>query len=218
MFTEPMGQDYDLNIGLIVGGQYNYVIDTGLGSCSVVPLIDYIGSNGKPIVFVNTHAHWDHIWGNWVFKDSIIIAHAFCRELIHRHWDEALQEFSDSIDGEVRKSLPNLVFEDLLYFPDDGVMIFHTPGHSIDCISIFDEVDKVMYAGDNIGDTAEAIVPFLATSPEIFRGTIDKYRRYDFDVCISGHNKPQGKNVLDLMDAALDECWKKQIEEFGMPE
>ena len=218
MFTEPMGQSYDLNIGLIIGDQYNYVIDTGLGSGSVEPLFDYLCDDAKPIIVVNTHCHWDHIWGNWVFKDSIIIAHAYCRARIDRYWNEAILEYSGSMDGEVRKCLPNVVIEDFLYFPDDGVRIFYTPGHSIDCISIFDEVDKVLYAGDNIGDTAEVIVPFISTSPEIFKDTIGKYRRIDFETCISGHNKPQGTDITDLMESSLEDCWRKQVEEYGIPD
>ena len=67
MFTQPMEKTYDLNLGLILGAKYNYIIDTGLGSGSVAPILEYIGSDTKPIIVVNTHYHWDHVWGNWVF-------------------------------------------------------------------------------------------------------------------------------------------------------
>jgi glyoxylase-like metal-dependent hydrolase (beta-lactamase superfamily II) len=61
LFTEPMGKTYDLNVGLIIGKQYNYIIDTGLGSGSIAPIVEYLDSDRKPIIVVNTHAHWDHI-------------------------------------------------------------------------------------------------------------------------------------------------------------
>ena len=32
MFTQPMNEHYDLNIGLILGNKHNFIIDTGLGS------------------------------------------------------------------------------------------------------------------------------------------------------------------------------------------
>jgi len=212
MFTEPMGKTYNLNMGLIMGKQYNYVIDTGLGSGSTATILEYLGGDKKQILVVNTHCHWDHIWGNWIFRDNIIISHVKCRELMDIHWDEAVNENSDSKDGDVVKYLPNLVINDNVYFPDDGVKIFYTPGHSIDCISIYDECDKVLYAGDNIGDTEDIIVPYIDTDMETFKKVIDVYRKYDFEICISGHNKPQGKNITSLMDANLEMCWKKQLE------
>jgi len=206
-----MTREYDLNLGLILGSRNNYIVDTGLGSGSVAPILDYIGDDGKPIIVVNTHFHWDHIWGNWVFASSPIISHATCRELADSCWDEALRENAGYVDGEVHKCLPNMLFEGCLHFPDDDVSIFFSPGHSEDCISIYDAVDKVLYAGDNIGDTEDAIVPWIDTDMETFQSLIELYKRYDFDVCISGHNKPQNKSILARMEASLADAWKKQI-------
>ena len=33
----------------------------------------------------------------------------------------------------------------------------------------------------------------------------------DFNVCVSGHNKPQTKNVLKRMGSALEDSWRKQM-------
>jgi len=203
MFSQPMGKEYDLNLGLILGKAHNYVIDTGLGSGSVLPILDYIKSDGKPIIVINTHFHWDHIWGNWMFAGSPIISHTTCRELEDKYWDKQLQGNSKYVDGEVRKCLPNIVFDRSLYFPDDGISIFHTPGHSEDCISVFDAVDKVLYAGDNIGDTEDKIIPEIDTDTKTFMRLIETYKRYDFDICISGHNKPQNKSVLARMESSM---------------
>jgi len=217
MFSEPMGDVYDLNIGLILGNQYNYVIDTGLGSGSVMPVIKYLGHDAKPVIIINTHSHYDHIWGNWVFKDNLIIAHAKCRELTDKHWEETINEFSHSIDGKVHKCLPNVTIENSICFPDDGIRIFYSPGHSIDCISIYDEVDKVLYAGDNIGDTEDVIVPYIETDLETFKKLIELYKKFDFNICISGHNKPQKQDIICRMEAALEDCWSRQVCENGMP-
>ena len=212
MFSQPMTNDYDLNLGLILGIKHNFVIDTGLGSGSVEPVLEYIGNDSKPIVVINTHSHWDHIWGNWVFGNSLIISHTTCYELEDRYWDDALQEFAESIDGQVQKCLPNMVFEGRLYMPDDRIVIFHTPGHSKDSISVYDSVDRILYAGDNIGDTEEEIVPWIGTDLTTFQGLIETYKQYNFDICISGHNKPQKKAVLERMESKLEDAWKKQTE------
>jgi len=210
MFTQPMTREYDLNLGLILGRRHNFVIDTGLGSGCVAPVLEYIGDDAKPVIVINTHFHWDHIWGNCAFEDCAIIAHTSCRELADKYWEEDLMENSGFVDRQARKCLPNLLFEESLYFPDDEVRIFHSPGHTWDCISVYDAADNILYAGDNIGDTDDEIVPWIDTDPVTFRRLIGNYRLYGFEYCISGHNKPQKKAVLDRMESALEDAWKKQ--------
>jgi len=210
MFTQPMNEHYDLNIGLILGKKNNFIIDTGLGSGSVRPIIEYIGSDKKTIIVINTHCHWDHIWGNFMFENCFIIGHPLCRELQDKHWDDVVKDNKVSIDGEVRKCLVNTTFEGTLYFPEDEITIFTSIGHSGDDISIFDTVEKVLYAGDNIGDTEKEIVPWIGTDLETFQNLIELYEKYDFDFCIAGHNKPQTKEVLTRMEAALPDAWVKQ--------
>ena len=176
MFTQTMawdGQDIDLNMGLILGAKRNYIIDTGLGSGSVAPILEYIAQDNKTIVVVNTHSCFDHVWGNWLFEDSLIIAHTACRDSQEEDWDYCMQNYGGLASGEVRKCLPNLVFEKRLHFSDDGIEFFHTPGHTAGCISIFDTVDKVLYAGDNIGDTDEEIIPRIETDLATFQRSIE---------------------------------------------
>lgn len=202
----------DLNIGLILGQNRNFIIDTGVGSDSVAPLIEFLKSDAKPIVVINTHSHYDHVWGNFMFKDSLIIAHVKCMEYLEKSWDDDIKKYGDMIEGSTQKCLPNMTFDGVLNFNDEGISIFNSPGHAIDGISIYDSIDKVLYAGDEIGDTDDDIVPQIHTSPEIFQKTIDMFKTIDFDICISGHNKPQKRDVLFRMEAALADSWKKQNE------
>lgn len=55
---------WDLNVYLIMGRKCNYIIDTGLGSLSIDPIKDYIKNDNKKTIVINTHYHWDHVWGN----------------------------------------------------------------------------------------------------------------------------------------------------------
>ena len=196
--------DWNLHLHLILGERYNYVIDTGLGSESIAPVKEYLKNNKKPVIVINTHYHWDHIWGNHCFKDDIIISHSLCREIVAKNWDEMLEKNESYIRGNVEMCLPNLVFEEDLYFPDDKIRIFYTPGHTIDCISVFDEYDKVLNAGDNIGDTMQEIVPSLKTEKAIYMKSINKYKELNIDACISGHNDVLGKDVFDKIESILN--------------
>jgi len=205
MFSEPVWDDYGLNLGLILGVKHNFIIDTGLGSGSVQPILDYIGESDKPIIVVNTHYHWDHIWGNCVFENGTIIAHPLCIKKQDKLWKKTLRKHKKYRNGDTAKCIANTPLDGVMYFEEDGVIIFASPGHSADDISVYDMVDKVLYVGDNVGDSDEDILPSIGTDDETFRRLIKLYETYDFEVCISGHNTPQGRDVLARMAAALDE-------------
>ncbi len=189
--------EWDLNLHLIMGKRYNYIIDTGLGSLSMEPVKEYIKNDNKPIIGINTHYHWDHIWGNGSLQAYMIVSHKLCRELIESEWDRMMQRNGRYVVGEAEKRLPDLTFEKELYFPEDKIRIFYTPGHTIDSISVIDEEEKVINLGDNVGDTLDEIVPNIAAGEKTYRETLLGYNNMEFDTCLSGHNGILGKDVIE---------------------
>ncbi len=190
---------WDLNIYLIMGNKYNFLIDSGLGSLCIEPVTDYIKNQSKPLFVINTHYHWDHIWGNSSLKTCSIISHKLCRDIIEQQWEVMMKKNSQFCCGNVEICLPNMVFESEIYFPEEQIRIFHTPGHTIDGISVLDEQDKILHAGDNIGDTLDEIVPNLNCERDTYINTLMKYKEYDFELCLSGHNGILQKDVLDVI-------------------
>ncbi|MFV0402043.1 MAG: MBL fold metallo-hydrolase [Oscillospiraceae bacterium] len=205
MYTYNLGP-WNLNLHLILGEHRSYVVDTGLGSETVAPILKELESRDKPVVVINTHFHWDHIWGNFCFPDSPVISHVLCREQADNLWDEMLQKNGGYIRGEVQKRLPDLVFTDSLSFPDDGIRLFYTPGHTVDGISVYDERDRVLNAGDNIGDEPDDIVPGLNEPEAVYRKTLEQYMALDVAACISGHNAVQGGDIFRRILAELDKA------------
>ncbi len=197
LFTNSIPAGWDLNIHLIMGDKYNYIIDTGLGSSSIAPIKEYLKHNSKPIIVINTHYHWDHIWGNSSLKNCIIISHKLCREMIEVNWEEMIQRNKQYLNGEVEMYLPNLIFEKELYFPEDKIRIVYTPGHTIDSISVIDEVEKVLNTGDNIGDSIDEIIPSIYCEKDTYINTLLKYKDMNFDTCVSGHNIILERQVID---------------------
>ena len=213
IFTVPENADYDVNLGLILGENHNFIIDTGMGSSCVNAILEYLAGDSKPIVAINTHAHEDHIMGNWVLKDSIIISHMLCREIMDKRWNdgsirEYVQQNSEYFDDEIHKCLPNLVFEYSLHFPDEGITLFHSPGHTEDCISVYDAFDKVLYTGDNFG-VSEGVAHLWAEDLQDYQRLIETYKQYDFNICIPSHSEPQTRGVLTLLETALAEACRK---------
>jgi len=204
VFTEFISEwNSGLNMHLILGENRNYLIDTGLGSEDMSYIKEYLENDSKPLIIINTHYHWDHIWGNHCFKDELIISHSKCRQAIEDKWDGMLNTNKHLIKGKVELKLPNLVFDDELYFSDDKIKLFYTPGHTIDGISVFDKIDGVLNAGDNIGDTIEKIVPEIYSDNELYRRSLQLYKQLDVNFCVSGHNIVLGKDVFDQIEEKL---------------
>lgn len=188
--------DWELHLYVIRGNRFNYVVDTGLGSLNAEPVREYIQKDSKPVIVINTHHHWDHIWGNASWQGEILVSHRLCREFIESEWDGMMQKNGRYCQGAAAKHLPNLVFNDTLSFPEDGLTLFHTPGHTADSISIWDEADRVLYAGDNIGDSPDEPVPSLYAGMEHYIRTLNLYQELDFDTCLSGHNSIMDKSII----------------------
>ncbi|MDJ0312772.1 MBL fold metallo-hydrolase [Arthrobacter sp. H35-D1] len=58
-----------VNIGLVVGSERALVIDTGCGPRHAAEILTAVRAvTTLPLVVANTHAHWDHFFGNAVFR------------------------------------------------------------------------------------------------------------------------------------------------------
>ncbi len=73
--------DLDLNCGLVIGQRRVLVIDTATTTAQGEELADAV-RHVTPLeqVVVNTHAHYDHCFGNAAFRDSQIYAHVDAAE------------------------------------------------------------------------------------------------------------------------------------------
>lgn len=170
---------------LIKGKKCNYLVDTGLGSGTADFIKGYIARNCPgDVVVINTHYHWDHIWGNIGFEGDAICAHPLTLKMIGEHWDEMVQKGGKYKDGEIKNVLPNTPIADYFLFDEDGIEIFYTPGHTVDSLSVYDRIDKVLHVGDNM----ETPFPSVHDTEAHLKDSLKKYLEYDFDRCICGHN------------------------------
>ncbi len=201
-FTNP--SSCPLNVYAIQGSQYCYVIDTGLGSLNALPIKEYMEESGKRIIVINTHHHFDHIWGNSTFQNNLIISHALCREMIASQWEDMMRDYRHRCLGKVQMKLPDLVFTGELHFAEDGLRLFHSPGHTMDSISVLDEKDRILIVADNIGESMTQIIPSLSCEKNMYRSTLEKYLTLDFDFCVSGHNKILNKQSIGDILAIMD--------------
>jgi len=153
-----------------------FLLDTFAGPDSMTTLrerIDAIQAD-RQVVVVNSHFHWDHVWGNSVFEDFPIIAHDRCRETLVARWDEQVERSGRFMQGKAGRVFPSVVFGDRLSFLEDGIELFHSPGHTDDSISLFDRRTESLYVFDNL---ERPIVYVEDKDVDRYIATLESYRR-----------------------------------------
>ncbi len=81
----------DLNVGLVVGTDGAVVIDTRASHGQAKELIaDIALVTSLPVRWViNTHYHWDHVFGNAMFPGVELWGHRLCRDFLVAHGQES---------------------------------------------------------------------------------------------------------------------------------
>ncbi len=128
----------ETNTYIIYKNQKCFIVDpAGTGE----DIIDFIQQNQlKPINIINTHAHIDHIEANDVIKEyfNISVKAHFNAKDIMPNPEKNLSVFvgkSISIDSPEEYINDG----DIMKFENERFYIMHTPGHSIDSISLIHE-------------------------------------------------------------------------------
>jgi len=177
-------------------GKY-YLIDTYNGPDIIKTALELSNIDpGKEIVVINTHFHWDHVWGNCAFPDHKIISHKLCREYLDQCWDDQLEKNRAYVTGAVTKVLPNWTFTDKIWLEDAQLELFHSPGHTQDSISVFDHQEKTLYVGDNL---ERPIIYVESNDLATYIKTLENYSSYQPERIISGH-------TLDLSEADIQDA------------
>jgi len=147
---------------LILGKNKALLFDTGIGVDAISPVVKQLTK--LPILVLNSHTHFDHIGGNYEFKNILALKTSYTLKHSKEGWDH------DSIKDEVTKGslcLQRLPGFDTSYyyihpfeisrFVKDGdevdlgerrLKIIAVPGHTMDAIALFDKTNGYLWTGD----------------------------------------------------------------------
>lgn len=141
--------------GVITGPQWAVVIDTLAIPEETMAMRAFIEEElAVPVRYViNTHYHADHTWGNCFFPGATVVSHALCRQMMIEKGGEALESAKrqNATFKQVKIVYPHLTFAEgqlSLRVGKKNLILMHTPGHSLDGISVLVEEDRVLFAGD----------------------------------------------------------------------
>jgi len=130
---------------VLLTDSYLVVLDTMLCPADAASMMEQVGerAQGRTLLCVNSHADWDHAWGNAHFAgmpggNSVpIIAHERCRtRLLSEEASEELNEFRrlHPLFQDVELAAPTMTFSQrfTIHGGDLTVELLAAPGHHLD--------------------------------------------------------------------------------------
>jgi glyoxylase-like metal-dependent hydrolase (beta-lactamase superfamily II) len=145
---------------LVLGDRRAVLIDTGMGIGDIKSVVDDLTK--LPVTVLNSHAHWDHIGGNWRF-DEILIHRAEAEALgtppaaarlrtffSDQFLSAPLPDDCDLSTFEIRPSRATTLLDggETIDLGGRTLRIIHAPGHSPGGIVVVDDDNKLLFTTD----------------------------------------------------------------------
>lgn len=141
---------------LVEGSERALLIDTLTGIGDIRPI--YEGITDKPVSVINTHGHFDHAGGNFVFQEvwinsmDVPLMYKHCtveqRENFARAFCDTAFWSKDDVE-QVRPLVCNHAYEGYSFELGGRVLeVVETPGHTRGSICLLDKKNRMLFAGD----------------------------------------------------------------------
>lgn len=161
----PCDPDVDVRALLVTGASCAVLIDSLLRPSDLDGVQDIVASHGKPLYIVNSHADWDHWWGNGAFPSAPVVAHRLTRERQLREGRRQLtaKQRTDPGFAAVVLRPATITFDGVLQFDLGGVHVELSPlpGHVSDQIVAYIPEHRLLFAAD----AAEDPIPLVTEGP-----------------------------------------------------
>jgi glyoxylase-like metal-dependent hydrolase (beta-lactamase superfamily II) len=178
-FTEPhIDPMLVSNVWHVRGSTLDLVIDTGNGVGALMPAVEPL-LEGRPVVAVATHGHFDHTGGLWEFDDrrsheadASDVRDPYPLTLIRERFPDDLDEMFAYYGYETPDVLVDAIpwdgFDETAWtikgcepttFVSDGEVIdlgdrlfsvLHVPGHTAGSIALWEQATGVLFTGDTV--------------------------------------------------------------------
>lgn len=201
----------DQTIGVIGGGEGLVLIDTRATYPAADELRDDLGRlPGSVVAVVNTHGHWDHVFGNARFLPAPIWGHLRCAAFISERGEgmraRLLGDYPGEPFDEVALTPPTELFDAaaVLDIGDRQVELRHLgPGHTDNDIVARVGDASVLFAGDLLEN---APAPGFGDSyPIAWADTGRALLEMVGGIVVPGHGNPFGAEFAEAQVAQLAE-------------
>lgn len=222
LIHEPwMTHFFRCNMWHVRGRDRDLLVDTGLGTFGLRAYLPIL--NGKPIVCVTSHVHFDHIGSTHEFEERLV--HPLEAAQLAAPDNEATlyaPYAADGADAEMFITPPEgwdavryhnkpapatgLIEEgDVIDLGDRQFRVLHTPGHSPGHVSLYEEATGTLIAQDVVYD-GPLVTDCAGADLAIYRATMQRLRTLTPRIVHGGHFQSFGlTRYRQLIDAFLAE-------------
>jgi glyoxylase-like metal-dependent hydrolase (beta-lactamase superfamily II) len=203
---------YDQNIGVVLGGDDVLLIDTRSTHVQAREIVDDLRElTTKPVtIVIDTHGHFDHAFGNHVFRPATIWGHVGCGPFLQRTGDvrrarvaAEMPEIAADL-AEVVIDPPDRTFSETAFLDlgDRRIELRHLGrGHTDHDIVIGIPSAAVLFAGDLIENGA---VPFYNDGyPLDWPETALRIAELSVGVVVPGHGDNGDRRFVEDQAAAI---------------
>jgi glyoxylase-like metal-dependent hydrolase (beta-lactamase superfamily II) len=163
--SAPCEPDLDVRALLVIGRNCSVLVDTLSRPSDLDGVQAIVESHGKPLYVVNSHADWDHWWGNCAFPYAPVVAHRRTKERQLREGRRTLaaKQRTDKSFAEVVLQPATITFDGYLQLDLGGVQVELSPlpGHVPDQIVAYIPEHRLFFAAD----AAEDPIPLVTEGP-----------------------------------------------------
>jgi glyoxylase-like metal-dependent hydrolase (beta-lactamase superfamily II) len=208
--------------------RYLIAVDSGTTPAVSAAIMEMVKDDlaGRRLLVVNTHADYDHAWGNVTFADdgpypAPIIAMRLARErLLGQESRDRLERMrqQDETLNDVHLVAPTLTFDG--DFQIDGgdltVQLLATPGHTPDHVSIWIPELRLVLAGD----AAEFPFPWIDTPADmpLLRESLRRLVALEPFMVLPCHGETTTPDLLTNNHAYFDELERRILNAPELPE
>lgn len=204
----------DQQIGVILGGRDVLVIDTRASPSHARVIVEELRelTNDPVSIVVDTHWHWDHTFGNSVFRPAPIWGHVNAADRLRRDGVAAIREVAEERPdiaeamAEVVIDPPEHTFEDRSTINVGDRMVelsHHGRGHTDGDIVIHVPDANVLFAGDLIENGAPP--SFGDSYPLDWPATVERLLPLATGVVVPGHGPVGDRGFLEQQITAFRE-------------
>ncbi len=196
----------DQQIGVVLGGRDVLVIDTRASPTHARVIVEELRELTRdPVsIVVDTHWHWDHSFGNSVFRPASIWGHVRAADRLRRDGTDAIREVAEERPdiaeamADVVIDPPEHTFEDwaTIHVGDRPIALsYHGRGHTDGDIVIHVPDAKVLFAGDLIENGAPP--SFGDSYPIDWPATVEQLLPLATGVVVPGHGAVSDRAFLE---------------------
>ncbi len=152
---------------------------------------------------VNTHLHFDHMGGNYLFTRAIVGMHEIDAEELRRNPEASYHTF---FGGGIKRSKVDFFLRDghMIRTESFSFRVVHTPGHTKGSICLYEPHKKILISGDTIFHHSVGRVDLIGGSEDNMLNSLQKIKELEVDILLPGHGRIVERDAKEHIARAVE--------------